>query len=73
MIGAKLDSEAQRKNLYQPVTPNKQPRAPSLRRLKQEGGKAQAASSKRTKISGACDTCPRFFAYNMLQRLTKKQ
>ena len=33
---------AKEKNIYQPVTPNKQPRAPSLRRLKQEGGKAQA-------------------------------
>ena len=30
------------KNLYQPVTPNKRPRAPSWCRLKQEGGKAQA-------------------------------
>lgn len=73
MIGAKLDGETQRKNLYQPVTPNKRPRAPSLRWLKQEGGKAQTASSKRANISGTSDACPRFLAYNMLQRLNKKQ
>ena len=73
MIGAKLDGETQRKKLISTRHPNKRPRNPSLRWLKQEGGKAQAASSKRTNISAACDACPRFFAYNMLQRLKKEQ
>ena len=42
MIGAKLDGETQRKKLISTRHPNKRPRNPSLRWLKQEGGKAQA-------------------------------
>lgn len=73
MIGAKLDGEAQRKKHISTRHPKQAATRSIFALAKQEGGKAQAASSKRANISGACDACPRFFAYNMLQRLKKEQ
>lgn len=74
MIGAKLDGEAQRKKLISTRHPKQAATRSCFWRMpEQEGGKAQAASSKRTNISGTCDACLRFITNNMLQRLKKKQ
>ena len=73
MIGAKLDGEAQRKKHISTRHPKQAATRSIFAPVKQEGGKAQAASSKRANISGACDACSRFFANNMLTRLKKEQ
>lgn len=73
MIGAKLDGETQRKKLISTRHPKQAATRSIFAPAKARGGKAQAASSKRANISGTSDACLRFLAYNMLQRLKKKQ